>query len=449
MKKKRLIFMAAAFVAAIALWAARPAPAQDQGNELTRKKNRAQEYKPPEEPRPKEFDTTMQVYLDTTKVHYKPGELPVVVVYLWNNSKETRFFKRLWSTGGAGGVFFRSYFDDVETLGVGIFSRAPTGAETENPEKAVRLGPGEKKEILRLKFIRIADGVHKLRVEYDAKYTVAEKTPRNWWNGLSTSNTLSFKVTKNLPQKKVAAALDSVIKTIHNDLMGMKDRHPALSGYGEKSLKKPAGAYAGASTIDYQLSKPKRVDIRIYFNRSDYQPNTTALLSEGFPFLDVNLFAHIDVGGDTRLRAAVIDTVRKRSKALNSFVREVETSLDVDVEPFEEVVSAEFARAEIIFKGKILSAEVERNKQYDYQLKKWELKIKVLEVYKGEIKTGTVIAKCGTLNLVFGDEKIVGKEYIIMTLNKHGWQKEYAVIGAETPRENLISWLKRKFKPEK
>jgi hypothetical protein len=451
-KRKKTLIAAVALILLTVVAGAWLARAQDenndQGNEMTRKKNHANEPKEQVQKGPLEYDKTMEIYLDTTKVHYKPGELPLVVVYLKNRSKETRFFKRVWSAAGAGGVTFRTYFDGVETLGSGLFSRTATGGESDSPDGAVRLDPGEKKEIMRIKFTRIAEGDHKLQAEYLARYTVAEKTPRNWWNGAAGSNVLTLKVTKNLPKKAVSQEFDSVVKNIHKDLLGMKDRFPDLSGYGGGALKKPKGAYADSSMIEYHATKPKRVDIRVYFNASDYQPNTTALLSEGFPFLGVNLFAHIDVS-DPRLRAAAIEVVRGRSKALNGVIRKFESQFEIDVEPFEPDVSAEFARSQIIIRGRIKSAKVEENKPYEYTLKKWILEIKVSDVYRGGVMDKSVVAKCGTLNLIFKDEKIVGNEYIIMMLDKPAWQKEYSIIGAETPRDNLIDWLNKKYKSGK
>jgi len=76
-------------------------------------------------------------------------------------------------------------------------------------------------------------------------------------------------------------------------------------------------------------------------------------------------------------------------------------------------------------------------------LKKWILDIDVTEVFKGSVKDESIKVKCGTLNIIFGDEKVDGGEFILMLLDKSGWQKEYTLIGAQAPQENVTYWLRR------
>ena len=93
------------------------------GNELTRKKNRAHLYFEPDQKSPLQFDDTLRIYLDSPKTTYETGKMPQIVISLKNESKKTRFFKRVWSQSGAEGSTFRIFIDDVESWGSGIFKR--------------------------------------------------------------------------------------------------------------------------------------------------------------------------------------------------------------------------------------------------------------------------------------------------------------------------------------
>ena len=219
-----------------------------------------------------------------------------------------------------------------------------------------------------------------------------------------------------------------------------------MSPLGAGSLAIPADACMGLSGIDYQTPYPDRSDLRVYFNTTDYKPNTIAMLTEGFPFLGVNLYAHIDFGGNTRLRNVMIGIIKKRAKAVYKVIRELGPSVAIEIEPFSDEVSKKFRRAQIIVKGRVTAKAIEQNNPYDYELKKWILDVKVNEVYKGEIKEDRIKAKCGTLSLMFGNGvKVDDEEFIFLMTEKSGWENAYPLIGTQPPLENTTDWLRKKF----
>ena len=92
-------------------------------------------------------------------------------------------------------------------------------------------------------------------------------------------------------------------------------------------------------------------------------------------------------------------------------------------------------------------AQVEEGKPFAYDLKKWILDVEVREVLKGGVEGEKIKAKCGTLNLIFGDEDVQGREFVLLLLEKSGWHKEYSLVGAQVPRENLTDWIRKKYSP--
>ncbi|MFA6450621.1 MAG: hypothetical protein WCX65_14200 [bacterium] len=419
--------------------------AQDTGNEIAVKKRNAKKVFAPEDAVERTYDDTLRIYLDSPQTTYKPGNAPQIIVYLKNESNKTRFFKRVWSPSGADGSTFRIFMDGVESWGSGIFKREAVIPESPDPKNALRLDPGQRAPILQITFTRLVEGEHSITAEYDANYTITEKQQRNWWNGLARSNAVSLKVKRALPRKEVGAALESVINAINKDLLALKPQYNDISGYVAGSLTRPKGAFYGAPVIDYRRPRPSKFKINVYFNATDFEPNSLATLNDGYPFLDVALIAHIDVGANSQLRADIINIVRKRGRALNVVTRKLEKSLTVEVVPFETNIEAQFNRAPNVILGTVISAEVEKEKQYDYQLKKWILTVRVNEVYRGKVEGKTIKVKCGTLNVVFNTEKVKGNQFIMMLLDKQAWQNEYNVVGAQTPRDNLIKWLKDKY----
>jgi hypothetical protein len=436
---------AVALIALIALFAlfATPILAQDSSAQSQNRDPR-RVYEPEEKPE-REYDDTLRIYLDSLKTVYKPGEAPLIVVYLKNESNKTRFFKRVWSTSGAEGSAFRIFIDGVESWGSGIFKKEAVIPESADPKNALRLDPGQRAPILQITFTQLAEGNHSVTAIYDAKYAVTEKQQRNWWNGLARSNAVSLKVKRSLPQKEVGRAFESVIVGIHKDLLALKAQNSEMSGYGAGSLTKTKGIFYNAPVIDYHKPRPSKFKINIYFNNTDFEPNSLATLNDGFPFLGASLFAHIDVGADAQLRADIINIVRKRGRALNDVMRKLEKSLTVEVIPFEINTEAQFERAPNVILGTVLAADVEKEKQYDYQLKKWILTVRVNEIYRGKVAGKTIKVKSGTLNVFFNTEKVKDKKFIMLLLDKQSWQAEYSIVGAQMPSDNLINWLKKKY----
>ncbi len=414
-----------------------------EGNKPGIEGKKGSKYYEPEDAPEKIYDDTMRIYLDSAKTFYKAGETPEILIYLKNEGKETRYFKRVWSPSGAEGSRFKIFMDNKESWGSGVFKREPVTPESADPEDALRLDPGEKAPIQKLVFLRLAEGAHTINAEYEAKYSVTEKKSRNWWQGAASSNILTLKVARALPQKEVDKALESVIKAIHSDTLAAAGRHTELSGYGDGSISRPKTAFHKLPVIDFHKPRPSRIRFNVYFNKTGFEPSTLATLEDGFPFLGVSLFAHIDTEKNAALRATLIDIARGRGRALNDVMRKLEKYYTVAVQPFEPPVAAQFERAQIILLGTVLDANVESDRQFEYQLKKWVLTIKVDEVYKGKVEGKKISGKCGALNVTFGSGKVVGGKYIIMLLDKQGWQQEYPIVGGQRPRENLIDWLRK------
>lgn len=433
--------IAALFMACLVCGGSR---SEDLGNELKRQARQEQFYFDPLPDQGKDFDDSLRIYLDSSKNAYKAGQQLVITAYLKNESKKTRFFKRLWSPSGSEGSKFTFLFDNQESWGQGIFKKEVIGGESPDPEKALKLDPGEKAPIVKITFTRLVEGSHTLSAQYGANYTVAEKKSRNWWQGYARSNTIALKVTRDLPSKEINKSLASVIKAIHKDILGLKQDYPEMSGYTDSALNTPKGAYAGAPVIGYSKPKPAKFRISIYFNKPSYSPPTLATLSNGFPFLETMLFAHIDVDNPS-LRGDLINIVNRRGLALNDVMRKYESYLAVDVQPFEDFVLDQFSRAQIIALGTVKKVEVETDKPYEYTLKKWVLSVDVKESFLGKLDTKKIKVKSGTLNTTFGSEKVVGKDYVFLMLKKQAWQNEYSLVGAQMPRENLTSWLRKKF----
>ncbi len=430
-------------VSALCFVYATPLPAYVEGNKPGIERRGGNKYYEPETPREKIYDDTMRVYLDSSKTFFKAGEMPEILIYLKNEGKETRYCKRVWSPSGAEGSTVKIYMDNKESWGAGIFKREAVTPESADPANALRLDPGEKAPILKLVFLRLAEGSHTINAEYEAKYSVTEKKPRNWWQGAASSNILTLKVARALPQKEVDKALESVVNAIHADTLAIAGRYTELSGYGAGSISRPKTSFHKLPVIDFQKPRPSRIRFNVYFNDKNFEPGTLATLNDGFPFLGVGLFAHIDTEKNSELRATLIDIVRSRGRALNDVMRKLEKSYTVAVQPFDPPVAAQFDRAQIILLGTVLDANVETDRQFEYQLKKWVLSIRVDEVFKGTVQGKKILGKSGTLNVTFGTEKVVGNQFIILLLNKQGWQQEYSVVGGQRPRENLIDWLRK------
>lgn len=454
---KSLIFKAAFFSAlfmsfAINVFAVdQPSSESDPGNALKRKKLGISETEPlTQEELRKVYDETLSVYLDSVKTVYKPGEFPEIMIYIKNESKETRYFKRMWSAGGAGGAWLRIYMDGAESWGAGVFKRESIEPESDNSADALKLGPGERKAVLKLTFLRLDTGRKVISADYEAKYKVAESAPKNWWNGIAKSNSLSLVATRELPEKELASEYGKVIKAIHSDIMGIKEQYSELSGYGEASYKKTAQyAFAGTPVVEHRVPAPKKFEFRVYFNKSDYQPSTLPMLKEGFPFFGVILFAHIDTGDNTKLRGALLDIVRKRGRALQEIVKKHEHSLRVEMQPFETAVALDLDRAPLIIRGHIKAVNIDEPGRADHELRKWILDVDVKKVYKGKLTEKKIKVRCGTLTTMFGDESVKDREFILLLLDKSSWNKDYTLIGSQKPTENLVEWLEKKRGAEK
>ncbi len=448
---KRLVcvFLLVAAIAGLVM----EAGAYDPGNEMKRKQKAAMKQKEleqsgykvkKEEPEPL-VDKTMKVYLDSTKLKYEPGEQAEVTVYLKNESKTTRYFKRMWAPTGAGGSMVRVYLDRKESWGSGAFRRETIEPESEDPNDALMLDPGEKKPILKIVIMNLGEGSHEIQADYVADYTVVEKFQRSWWQGRATSNSLTLKVSRQLPEKEIAKELDAVIETIHGDILALRSKYPELEKYGDGALAGTVDALKDTRGIEFSTPYPQRYDLRMYFQKTDYRPDTVAMLEQGFPFLGVTLFTHIDMGEDTRLRGSLIEAVKNRARSLNQVVRKYEGNLVVEVEPFEPSLASQFDRAQIVLLGTVTKTEVEPAEKYDYQLRKWIVSIDIEDVYKGNIKDKAVQAKCGTLNMVFNSDDVVGGRFVLLLLDKSSWQGSYTLIGTQDPQDNLIYWLGRRF----
>jgi len=449
---KMAIFSALfAFLALNAFAVDQPSSKSDPGNVLKRKKLGITETEPlTQEELKKVYDETLSVYLDSVKAVYKPGEYPEIMVYIKNDSKETRYFKRMWSAGGAGGAWLKIYVDGVESWGAGVFKRESVEPESDNPANALKLGPGERKAVLKVTFLRLDTGRKVVSAEYEAKYKVAESAPKNWWNGIAKSNSISLVATRELPEKEIVAEYGKVIKAIHSDVLAIKGKYKELSGYGEGSLKKTAQyAIPGVHVVEHRTPAPKKFEFRVYFNKSDYQPSTLPMLKEGFPFFGVSLFAHVDTGDNTKLRGALLDIVRKRGRALQEVVKKNERSLRVEALPFETAVALDLDRAPVIIRGHIKSVTIDEPGRAEHELRKWILDVDVKKVYKGKLVEKKIKVRCGTLTTMFGDESVKDREFILLLLDKSTWNKDYTLIGSQKPTENLVEWLGQKYSSEK
>lgn len=430
------------FIAACAISftaGARLAGAQDINNMISR----PGPYGAPQQE--KQYDPTLKIYLTSEKAVYQPGEKPVIDVYLKNDSNETRYFKRVWTTNRDEGVYFQVFTDDRETTGTGLVKKESRPPESPERENALMLDPGGKARIMTLTILTVLEGEHSLRIEYGADYRVAEPQPRNWWSGLAQSNKLTFKATRLLDEEKINEAADSVVEAIHNDIKQLKEKYPSISSYGDGNLEAGTGRYGGISRINYREMRPQFREIKIYFQEPDFQPRTLVLYERPFPYLGTKLFAHIDTGDEARLRSELLDIIKAREKMLHDTTRALASDVRIEVFPFGPDLSKKLRRAAFIVLGEIKNRQIEESKPGEYKIRKWVLDVHLDRVYKGRITSRDIYVKSGALPALFGDEDIIGGKYIMLFAEKNNWQTNYSLIGVEDAREGLIEWLEVKF----
>lgn len=459
-KTFRIFFIAfAAVFLSVALFSTY-ARAEDYGNAMTRKKRgidpsphmtdeeilKMQEEAKSKMPKNLQFDPSMKIFLSAKKTTYEPGEQPVVEVYLKNDSKETRYFKQIWSPAGVEGVFFRTFVNGQETWGSRMFYRESVKPESSNPADAFRLDPGEKKKVLSLIFNELFPGEITLSTEYITSFTVNEPSPRNWWQGLAKSNEMTLKVERILPGKELTASMNEIVDKIHADIMKLKSKNKDISEYGDSALSTPKGSFRNAKSIEFVTLLPERREIRIYFNEPDYAPGTMPMFDETFPYLGIKFFAHIDVGGNTALRNALLSSIKKNIPILYDKTKDYAANIKVTLEPFSADTSKKLRRAAYIVRGAVKSKNVETSQPYEYEIRKWVINVAVKKTYLGKISDKEIVVKSGAINTLFGEEDPIGKEYILLFSDKNNWQKEYTLIGVEPVHESLLSWLSQKYK---
>ncbi len=432
------------FTATLALMCSTLSHAEDPGNVMKRKQEGygKQKNKKPQE---KQYDPTLKIYLTSKKAVYEPGETPVIDVYLQNNGKDTRYFKRIWTTNKKEGVYFQIFTDDKATTGTGIVKKESHPPESAETADAMRLDPGEKEKIMTLTVLTVLEGEHALRVEYGADYRVVEPQPRNWWSGLSESNRLTFNAKRILDENKISAAADKVIKAIHKDIMGIVSEYPSIAAYNNDAFENGTGENGGVGRIQFRVMRPKLREIKIYFEKPDFQPRTLVMYERPFPYLNTKLFAHIDTGDESRLRSKLLGIIRTREKLLYETTRELASDVRIEISPFGPKLSKKLRRAGYIILGEIKSKKVEDSKPGEYKIRKWILDVHIDKVYEGKILSKDIYVKSGALPAFFGDEDIIGKEYIMLFAEKSNWQAEYSLIGVEDARDNLKEWLQIKY----
>lgn len=433
--------------------------AEDYGNDMTRKKKgidpsphmtdeqllQMQEQAKSKLPKNMDFDPSLKIFLSARKNSYKPGEQPIVDVYIKNDSKQTRYFKQIWSPAGVDGVFFRTFINGQESWGSRVFYRQPDAPESSDLADAFPLDPGEKKKVMALMFNELFPGEITLSAEYITSFTVSEPTPRNWWQGLAKSNLMTLKVERLLPGNELTASMNGIIENIHADIMKLKSKHNDISEYGNSAISTPDGAFRKVKTIDFITLLPERREIRIYFNEPDFLPGTIAMFDEAFPYLGVKLFAHIDTGGNTALRNAIINSIKKSLPVLYDKTKALASNIKVDLEPFGPDTSKKIRRAAFIVRGTVKAKKVETSTQYEYEIRKWIVEVSVKKTYLGKIQDKEIVVKSGAINALFGEEDPVGKEYILLFADKNNWQKEYTLIGVEPVHESLLDWLAQNY----
>ncbi len=394
----------------------------------------------------KDIDPSLRIILSSHAVTYLSPQQPVIDVHLINASKETRWFKRIWSPVESDNIKFTVLLDGKESLNSGMIVRMPVAPDSTDPKDGIKLDPGQSALITRFKVLKMNEGEHLLKIQYQSFTKVTGPKPLNWWTGIAESNTMTVKVSRNTTKQQITEVGSSAILSIHAQLKILSRQYPAIAGYSDAALVKSSSNYLGIPSISYK-TKTTGDFIRIYFQTPSYTSTTRTTYERVFPDIQSKIIAHLDISGDPRLRQSIIRKIQDAEVIVYKKLPSIASSIKWELQPVAPEIAKKIRRAPNVVLATIKTKKVEDITANSNQIRQWIITAKVTETFNGSIKRGTSITlKSGALPTFFGDSRIEGKKYILLLGENTSWRKEYPLLGAEMHSDQLITWLRNREK---